>query len=90
MDIVLEQDEKPDRVVIRTSTYFDEPRTYESKITATGYSYVYQFDPETGVMMCFEDYFLDLDGTPVLRDRLETLIIESVVSPPDDVLEYFN
>jgi hypothetical protein len=90
MDVTLEQDDETGHVVIRTSTYFDGPITYESQITATGYSYVYQFDPETGIVMSFEDYYLGLDGTLVLRNRLETVIVEMAILPPDDILQYFD
>lgn len=90
MDVDLEHFEEIDSVVITTSTYFDEPVTYESQITASGYSYVYRFDPETGVVMLFEDNYLDQDGDPVLRVRLETLSCEILASPPDDILQYFD
>jgi hypothetical protein len=90
MEILKAQAEVDGHVVVTTSTYFDAPVTYASQITASGYAYVYQFDPLTGVVMSFEDYYLDQNGNRILRVRLETLDIENLASPPEDILQYFN
>lgn len=90
MNVTIEKIDTDNRINVTTTIYLDEQITYESGITATGYVYVYQFDPTTGVVMFFEDYYLDPDGTPVLRSRLEMISIEKLASPPEDILEYFE
>lgn len=55
-----------------------------------GAGYKYYFSPDTGLPVQIDDFFVNLDKTMEISQRISNILVEKIDSPPDTILNYFS
>jgi hypothetical protein len=55
-----------------------------------GAGYKYYFSPDTGLPVQIDDFFLNLDETMEISQRISNILVEKIDNPPDTILNYFS
>lgn len=89
-EVQIEVIEEDGFVIITLLTMLGNEVEFENGVACIGYFSTYQFDAEIGVLTKSEFNYISPSGDLQLSSRMDTFLVESIQTPPNNILEYLK